>query len=426
MKKKTIRQSKRLIISLFVTFFCLTASAAQAQTALVTIDLQQVKMVQVMDEIENQTKYLFIYDKNMDTGRLVNVHVNKRPVAEALDQMVKGTDVVYEIQGSNIILTVRSQQTDGPKVVSGKVTDNKGDAVIGAAILVKGTTVGTSSGVDGVYTLRIPEVNANTMITVNYLGYEPIELLVGTRERIDIVLQEQSLGVDAVVVTALGIKKQEKALTYNVQEVSGSIVNTVKDANFVNSLSGKIAGLQINASASGAGGSTRVVMRGVKSINGDNNALYVVDGIPLPSLRSKQTEGIYETPDGGDYEGIANINPEDIESMSVLTGATAAALYGSQGANGVILITTKKGQEGRVRVNYANNTTFSSPFVMPEFQNTYGTSSDAPSMSWGEKLVPPPIVMTPKIFSRPGLMKRTRLASPLVPSVIRLIFRPLL
>ena len=131
MKKKTIRQSKRLIISLFVTFFCLTASAAQAQTALVTIDLQQVKMVQVMDEIENQTKYLFIYDKNMDTGRLVNVHVNKRPVAEALDQMVKGTDVVYEIQGSNIILTVRSQQTDGPKVVSGKVTDNKGDAVIG-------------------------------------------------------------------------------------------------------------------------------------------------------------------------------------------------------------------------------------------------------------------------------------------------------
>ena len=160
----------------------------------------------------------------------------------------------------------------------------------------------------------------------------------------------------------------------------------------------------------------------MKSINGDNNALYVVDGIPLPSLRSKQTEGIYETPDGGDYEGIANINPEDIESMSVLTGATAAALYGSQGANGVILITTKKGQEGRVRVNYANNTTFSSPLVMPEFQNTYGTSSDAPSMSWGEKLVSP----TPKIFSRPGLMKRTRLASPLVPSVIRLIFRPLL
>lgn len=402
MKKKTIRQSKRLIISLFVTFFCLTASAAQAQTALVTIDLQQVKMVQVMDEIENQTKYLFIYDKNMDTGRLVNVHVNKRPVAEALDQMVKGTDVVYEIQGSNIILTVRSQQTDGPKVVSGKVTDNKGDAVIGAAILVKGTTVGTSSGVDGVYTLRIPEVNANTMITVNYLGYEPIELLVGTRERIDIVLQEQSLGVDAVVVTALGIKKQEKALTYNVQEVSGSIVNTVKDANFVNSLSGKIAGLQINASASGAGGSTRVVMRGVKSINGDNNALYVVDGIPLPSLRSKQTEGIYETPDVGDYEGIANINPEDIESMSVLTGATAAALYGSQGANGVILITTKKGQEGRVRVNYANNTTFSSPLVMPKFQNTYGTSSDAPSMSWGEKLVSPPHRYDPEDFFQTG------------------------
>ena len=372
MKKKTIRQSKRLIISLSVTFFCLTASAAQAQTALVTIDLQQVKMVQVMDEIENQTKYLFIYDKNMDTGRLVNVHVNKRPVAEALDQMVKGTDVVYEIQGSNIILTVRSQQTDGPKVVSGKVTDNKGDAVIGAAILVKGTTVGTSSGVDGVYTLRIPEVNANTMITVNYLGYEPIELLVGTRERIDIVLQEQSLGVDAVVVTALGIKKQEKALTYNVQEVSGSIVNTVKDANFVNSLSGKIAGLQINASASGAGGSTRVVMRGVKSINGDNNALYVVDGIPLPSLRSKQTEGIYETPDGGDYEGIANINPEDIESLSILKGASATALYGSEAANGAVVITSKRAKSGKLTVDFNAQVMANLPAYLPKVQTVYG------------------------------------------------------
>ena len=107
-------------------------------------------------------------------------------------------------------------------------------------------------------------------------------------------------------------------------------------------------------------------MRGVKSINGENNALYVIDGIPLPSLRSSQTEGTYETPDGGDFEGIANFNPDDIESMSILSGATASALYGAQGANGVILITTKKGKEGRVRVNYSNSTTFSHPFVMPK------------------------------------------------------------
>ena len=290
---------------------------------------------------------------------------------------------------------------DGPATVEGYVRDVAGNPLIGAAITVKGTTAGTSTDLDGHYSLRIPAPASQQVLAVDYLGYNPEEVQVGNRDRIDITLQESATDMDAVVVTALGIRKEQKALTYNVQEVGGEMVNTVKDANFINALSGKVAGLQINASASGAGGSSRVVMRGVKSINGNNNALYVVDGIPLPSLRSAQTSGIYETPDGGDYEGIANINPEDIESMSVLTGATAAALYGSQGANGVILITTKKGREGRVRVNYSNNTTFSSPFVLPRFQNTYGTSLDSPSMSWGEKL-PTPSTYDPRDFFQTG------------------------
>ena len=310
--------------------------------------------------------------------------------------------MTYTLKDNHIVLSKTGAKA-APKPVgggiAGSVKDDKGQPLIGATVVIAGTTTGAAVDFEGNFSL--PQAKPGDVLEVSLIGYRKVSVPVSGWSPLQVVMQEDNEVLDAVVVTALGIKRQEKALTYNVQEVSGDIVNTVKDANFVNSLSGKIAGLQINASASGAGGSTRVVMRGVKSINGNNNALYVVDGIPLPSLRSAQTEGIYETPDGGDYEGIANLNPEDIESMSVLTGATAAALYGSQGANGVILITTKKGREGGVRVNFANNTTFSSPFVMPRFQNTYGTTLDAPSMSWGEKLATPSSY-DPKDFFQTG------------------------
>src|SRR5262249_28071455 len=158
---------------------------------------------------------------------------------------------------------------------------------------------------------------------------------------------------------------------YNVQEVSGDEVNAVKDANFVNSLSGKVAGATFNSASSGIGGSTRVVMRGAKSLFGNKNALYVVDGIPLPDLSTSPAGDIFSGA-GATGDGISNINPDDIASVSVLTGPAAAALYGSQAANGVVLITTKKGQAGKLSLSVTNNTNFFSPFVLPKFQNEYG------------------------------------------------------
>ena len=265
------------------------------------------------------------------------------------------------------------------------MTDANGP-VIGATITIKGGTTGTTSAIDGSFSLS---ARPGDVLIVAFIGYKSVEIPFTGQTELTVELEEESLQMNAVVVTALGIKREEKALAYNVQQVKAEELTTVKDANFVNSLVGKVAGVTINAGAGGAGSSTRVVMRGQKSIEKSNTALYVIDGIPMPDLRSSQTEGTYETPDGGDFEGISNLNPEDIESMTVLSGATAAALYGSQGANGVIVITTKKGEEGRVRVNYANNTTFSSPFVMPQFQNTYGTSEIEPMMSWGSKLATP-------------------------------------
>ena len=197
-----------------------------------------------------------------------------------------------------------------------------------------------------------------------------------------ITMGEDTQTLDEVVVTALGIKRSQKALSYNVQEVKGDELNTVKDANFMNSLAGKVAGVNINASASGVGGATRVVMRGTKSLSANNNALYVIDGVPIFNTNNGEVSGEYAVQPRG--EGISDINPEDIESMSVLSGPAAAALYGSNAAQGVILITTKKGSEGKVKITISNNTTFSQPFIMPEFQNSYMNKAQE-FKSWGEK-----------------------------------------
>ena len=214
-----------------------------------------------------------------------------------------------------------------------------------------------------------------------------------------VVMGEDTQTLDEVVVTALGIKRSQKALSYNVQEIKNNELTTVKDANFINSLSGKVAGVNINASATGTGGATRVVMRGTKSISSNNNALYVIDGVPLFNINGGAiSEGEYSSQPGG--EGISDINPEDIESMSVLSGPAAAALYGSNAAQGVIMITTKKGQEGKVKLIYTNNTTFTSPFIMPEFQNTYA-NRPGEYMSWGDKMEQP-TSFDPKDFFNTG------------------------
>ena len=396
-----------LLVSMLLSGYSSARAAAQMPQSAprVSLGVRNAAIITVFQSIQQQTGYSFVYNtSDIDTERKVTLSAHDEVLESVLDRLFAGLDIAYTLRDKHIVLSRKASSPAAASAahngVSGTVKDDKGMPLVGATVLLKGTTIGVAVDLDGNFSL--PQAKPGDVLEISLIGYTKQEIPVtGAVTSLAVVMHEDNEVLDAVVVTALGIKRKEKSLTYNVQEVAGSIVNTVKDANFMNSLSGKIAGLQINASASGAGGSTRVVMRGVKSLNGDNNALYVVDGIPLPSLRSKQTEGIYETPDGGDYEGIASINPEDIESMSVLTGATAAALYGSQGANGVILITTKRGEEGRVRVNYSNSTTFSSPFVMPKFQNTYGTDLNSPSMSWGEKLATPSSY-DPKDFFQTG------------------------
>ncbi len=258
---------------------------------------------------------------------------------------------------------------------TGQVVDAKGEPLIGVSILEVGTTNGTITDIDGNFTLS---VNAGATLEISYIGYKTQTIAVRAKLG-QIVMREDTEVLDEVVVTALGIKRSQKALSYNVQEVKGDALTAVKDANFMNSLAGKVAGVQISSGATGAGGAARVVMRGMKSLTKNNNALYVIDGVPVFNTGSSGGEGQYGAMGGSD--AVADLNPDDIASVSMMTGPSAAALYGSAAANGVVLITTKKGQTEKTNLTVSNSTTFSKAYIMPEMQNRYGTSSGL--FSWG-------------------------------------------
>ena len=280
-------------------------------------------------------------------------------------------------------------QTDGiqqeQRHVNGRVLDKDGEPIIGATVNVKGTDRNAVTDIDGNFTIDAP---VGATLVISYIGFQSQE--VKANNGIVVTMTDDTNSLNEVVVTALGIKKEAKSLSYNVQQLSSDAVMTVQDANFVNSLSGKMAGVQINAAASGIGGASRVVMRGAKSIDGNNNVLYVIDGIPVVNAQSGLDENaLAYSGNGQTGDATAMLNPDDIESISALTGPSAAALYGSTASNGVILITTKKGAAGKTNISYTGSFQFSNPLMLPEFQNTYGQTEAGSYYSWGDKLSTP-------------------------------------
>ena len=387
MKNLSIRQIKCLITLILSVFLCGAPAVAQTQKIAVKLDMTKVPMKVVMNEIEKQTKYLFLYTDEIDTERIVSIKADSKPLNEVLPLLFKDTDITYEITVPNIVLSKRVSAAR-PSAISGVVKDSGGLGIIGATVLIKGTTVGTTTGIDGDFTLTLPASVDNPELSVSFIGYETRVVPIGSRTTFDITLSNSSIEVEQVVVTALGIKRAEKALSYNVQQVDADAVIANKDVNFINSLNGKVAGVNINASSAGMGGASKVVMRGTKSISQSSNALYVIDGVPM---FTKAMDGGTEFASQGTTDPIADINPEDIESISVLTGAAAAALYGSDAANGAIVVTTKKGQVGQLSVTATAGVEIMSPLVLPEFQNRYGTGNlttpiNVASYSWGKRL----------------------------------------
>lgn len=263
------------------------------------------------------------------------------------------------------------------KTIKGTITSTNGETLIGVTVQEKGTSNGVLSDIDGMYQLTV--ANGAT-VTFSYTGYGPYEIIVSDETTYDVTLKE-GVDLDEVVITALGISREKKSLTYASQEVSGDELTEVKDVNAINALTGKTAGIQINRSGSGVGGSTRIVLRGNKSLT-NNEPLIVIDGVPMNNGRQGDQANLFGGGiDSGD--GISNVNPDDVESMTVLKGASAAALYGSQAANGVILITTKKGKAGRAKVNFSSSMITETAAYKPSLQYKYGQTSDGAEFSWG-------------------------------------------
>lgn len=340
-----------LAFLLFVFLHLVSVDTMAQKSYSITLSVQNDKVENVFDRIGAQTGLKFFYDQTV-VGRAprVTLKASKASIQWVLDKISSQTKLHFLQKGQTISVSAApdkatKEKSGKPISVSGTVVDENGDPVIGAAVQVKGALTGTITGMDGSFSLT---AESGKMLQVSFVGYESVLVKVSAQP-LKIVLKEDAIAVSEVVVTALGIKKEKKALAYSVGEVKGDDMNRVKVANLATGLAGKVAGVNVTKPASGVMGSSRIVIRGNGSLNGSNQPLYVIDGVPMDNSNYGQA-GQWGGSDGGD--GISSINSEDIESMSVLKGGTAAALYGSRAANGAIVITTKRGSTGRVKLEY--------------------------------------------------------------------------
>ncbi|CAG4994384.1 TonB-dependent receptor P3 [Dyadobacter sp. CECT 9275] len=368
----------------------------------ISLHLHNVTLQNAFIAIEKKSDFKFITSiERIHRKKRVSVSLEKRPVKEVLELILNGTGLGYTQVNNNIIISSKpasgatgqapqpvsvpsAAQQHITREINGTVKDATGSAVPGTNIVIKGINRGTSTDGNGNFTMAIPDDNA--VLIFSSIGYTTREIAVENRHVVDVVLNEDVKQLGEVVVTALGIERNAKTLTYATQQIDGKQLTDVRDPNFVNTLSGKIAGIGITQSSSGPGSATRVILRGNRSITGNNNALFVIDGVPVDNTVRSQVTGDFGGINGSD--GANNFNPDDIESLNILKGPAASALYGSRAANGVIMITTKKGKAGKISADINSGVSVETPFLLPRLQNQFGqgaggiSSSNSP-YSWG-------------------------------------------
>lgn len=321
---------------LMVCVFCSYAGNAHSQNAKVSIHMNNVKLDKILNEIENQTDYLFIYNNQVDINKITSVKVKNEAVAQVLDKILSGTGINYELEGTHIILTTEAikdlHAQQQAKTVTGTVTDVSGEPIIGANIRIKGTTTGTITDIDGNFSI---EAEPQSVIEVSYIGYLTQETVINNQKSIRFLLKEDTKTLDEVVVIGYGVQKKAD-LTGSVANINTEKLNTQSNANIGQALQGKIAGVDIVSQGGAPGSGTRIMVRGIGTLN-NASPLYIVDGMYMNS--------------------IDHINPNDIASIDVLKDASSAAIYGSRAANGVIIVTTKEGSntEGKPIIDLSVN-----------------------------------------------------------------------
>ncbi|MBC9929482.1 SusC/RagA family TonB-linked outer membrane protein [Chitinophaga qingshengii] len=364
--------------------------SAKSYSQTVTLKGKRLALYDVFNNISKQTGYEFVYDEKLLQGAApVNMNVSNAPLTDVLDKCLKGKSLEYAIVNKIIVISPKPAPESVLQAapIKGTVTGADGKPLFNISIQVKGTIRGTITNEQGGFSIQ---ADKKDVLVFSSIGYETKEITVGNNTTLTVVLNAANTQLTGVLVTALGIKRSEKTITYAMQQVSGGELTKAKDPNLINTLNGKVAGLSISPSGSGIGGSAKVVLRGGKSGVASNQALYVIDGVPMNNSLTNQPSSVFggsNAYDGGDP--ISNMNPEDIESISVLKGASAAALYGSQGANGVIIVTTKSGKSGKTQINFSSSANLAQVAYKPEFQNNYGATNATSPQSWGAKLSSP-------------------------------------
>ena len=361
--KHSFRVMRNAFLALFLFVGTTYATESYSQNMRVTVVSSGISTAQVLSEIEEQTDYLFVYDVNeVDLDRNVNVRAENRPVSEVLDEVFEGTDVDYAMEGKNIMLMKRSKkeapafaQQTSENTIQGVVTDANGEPIIGANIMIEGTTTGTITDFDGRFTLDVPE---NATLQISYIGFVSQNVKVNGRKDITVKLVEDAKTLDEVVVVGYGTMKKSD-LTGSVSSITSDNFKLGTDLTPQQLMQGAFSGVNISQNSGKPGGSNTIRVRGGTSISASNDPLYVIDGVPISTSAGVNQSNISTaTTDFFDQEPInplSNINPNDIESINILKDASATAIYGSRGANGVIMITTKKGKAGVRQLDYSFN-----------------------------------------------------------------------
>lgn len=393
-RKKFIIQIMRIgfisLALLLISIQMLLALPAKSQkisSVEVRLELKNETLLSAFKKIEQQTPFRFVYRKGeLMTLPSRNISQSTYTVEQALNMLLENTDFSYKQVDNNVLIQANNNQSlrlnkveieesaVADIVIRGQITDSKGETLPGVSIKIKGSNTGATTDIDGKFTISVP--NSNSVLVFTYIGYQTQEVTVGNRTTLNVKLEAANTALTEVVVTALGISREKKALAYAVTEVKGEEFTQARENNVANAFSGKIAGVNVTGMSSGPGGSSRVIIRGNGSLSGNNQPLYVINGMPMNNTARSQQQGEGSTIlDRGD--GIAAINPDDIETINVLKGGPAAALYGSQASNGVILITTKSGKAQKgVGVELNSNFTVGSPSMYPDFQYEYGQGLD--------------------------------------------------
>lgn len=379
---------------IFLAIFNLQALANVYSQQKVSINFKSADFKKVITAIQKQTNYHFVFSERKIPAKNVSINVQNENVTDVLDQLLANTDFTYTEMANNLIVITGKNEVVVNKVVTGKVVDDKGLPLPGVSIKVKGSSAGTVTDVNGGFSINAPD---NAVLVISFIGYDTQEIAVAGRSSINVTMRSASQSLNEVVVTALGIKKDERKLGYSATTVGGDDLNKVKETNIASSLEGRVSGLQIGGTNGGPGSSVRIMLRGVTSQNGGaTSPLFVINGVPMDNTQ-RGSSGEWGGADYGD--GIANINPDDVESMTVLKGQSASALYGSRAANGVILITTKSGKKNtNFGVEYSTNYQMDKVRNDLDYQTTYGqglhgqkptdigSAMNSGSEAWGPRL----------------------------------------